>query len=76
MKKFIQVVLIFVLSLQVVNAQSSADSAETEQPKTNKSKEADKKAAANERKPKPNKQVFKPTEEISEDSPVPFPVDI
>jgi len=27
-------------------------------------------------KTKPPKKVFKPTEEISEDSPVPFPVDI
>jgi hypothetical protein len=27
-------------------------------------------------KKKPPKQVFKPTEEISEDKPVPFPVDI
>ena len=27
-------------------------------------------------KAKPPKEVFKPTEEISEDSPVPFPVDI
>lgn len=27
-------------------------------------------------KAKPTKKVFKPTEEISEDSPVPFPVDI
>ncbi len=27
-------------------------------------------------KPKPPKEVFKPTEEISEDSPVPFPIDI
>lgn len=27
-------------------------------------------------KAKPPKKVFKPTEEISEDSPVPFPVDI
>ena len=27
-------------------------------------------------KTKPPKEVFKPTEEISEDSPVPFPVDI
>jgi len=28
------------------------------------------------RKPKTPRKVFKPTEEISEDSPVPFPVDI
>jgi len=27
-------------------------------------------------KPKPKEKVFKPSEEISEDSPVPFPVDI
>lgn len=38
--------------------------------------EALKKEAAKKSNTKPPKKVFKPTEEISEDRPVPFPVDI
>jgi hypothetical protein len=45
----------------------SESQAEQEVPQPKQQKES---------KTKPPKQVFKPTEEISEDSPVPFPVDI
>lgn len=56
---------------QPIDAESS-NAANTTESKTNESalKPEPKK------KPEPRKEVFRPSEEISEDRPVPFPVDI
>jgi hypothetical protein len=67
-------------SVKTVNADGDAKQLSEQkkqleqQKKLEEQEQQKKKAAAN--KSKPPKAVFKPTEEISEDSPVPFPVDI
>ena len=63
-------VLLILLSFALpVFAQEQADKPEgtTSEKTENKAKES---------KPKPKQKVFRPSEEISEDLPVPFPVDI
>ena len=74
--------MIALVGSAAVFAQSQPSSAEpAEQTADTPSKpETDKPKNTNTNVKKPNKQrpkeVFKPTEEISEDAPVPFPVDI
>ncbi len=57
---------------QTSGQESTSSESPTEDKKETGKTEAKKPAS----KPKPPRKVFNPTEEISEDSPVPFPVDI
>ena len=63
-----------VLFAGAVLAQSESDEAKDAEPARVVIPDAPR--STNDSKPEPNGQVFKPSEEISEDSPVPFPVDI
>ena len=64
--------LIFVVSF-ALSGLTSAQEAESESTSKPQSQEETKQPAV---KSKPKEKVFKPSEEISEDLPVPFPVDI
>jgi len=57
---------VFMLLLSLVLPVSAQNSTEEAKPKTE----------AKQKKNKPKERVFKPSEEISEDLPVPFPIDI
>ena len=63
-----------VLFAGAVLAQSESDEAKDAEPARVVIPDAPRRT--NDSKPEPNGRVFKPSEEISEDSPVPFPVDI
>ena len=63
-----------VLFAGAVFAQSESDEAKDAEPARVVIPDAPRRT--NDSKPEPNGRVFKPSEEISEDSPVPFPVDI
>ncbi len=77
-------VLAFSLSIVAIGQTDSAtERSETSAGEQNKSDESantrarsEKKAEEEKSNAKPPKKVFKPSEEISEDLPVPFPVDI
>ena len=64
--------LMFVVSFSLSGLASAQETVDESSSKP-QSQEANKQPAA---KPKPKEKVFKPSEEISEDLPVPFPVDI
>ena len=65
LKKILSVVLLtfFILASAAYSQQGSEQSAQSSE-------------AESAEKPKSTDKIFKPSEEISEDSPVPFPVDI
>jgi len=76
--------MVFVLLMSMASvllAQQEGDQSDTDQSKPSNSSGAPNSQTINkdsntQSKPKPAERVFKPSEEISEDSPVPFPVDI
>jgi len=77
--KILFMITLLLSSVQVLSQQSSTETANTEsENNTNNDSSSNSESANNtaESKPKPQERVFKPSEEISEDSPVPFPVDI
>lgn len=64
---------------QAVGEEGDAENPAQKQQQIEVEEQQEKKAQENKKedgKPKPPKDVFKPSEEISEDLPVPFPVDI
>ncbi len=66
--------LVMIGSVSLAQEQADDTQGSTDQAaETTKPSDAEKDS---ERNKKPPREVFKPTEEISEDSPVPFPVDI
>jgi len=67
---------LFVTSLAFAQSDSTGSKQAESAPSTSETSPAKKRAPKTTSKPEQSEQVFKPSEEISEDLPVPFPIDI